>query len=116
MKKLIPIITLCLCLFFTDPVYAESYSTVTSGYTADGIYYGAITLDILASLADADSITITQEFTFSGTVIPGTSIDWRDTINGTVYIGTLYLYSYYHFENTTVAIYKGTLYKENTSL
>ena len=116
MKKFAPIIALCLCLLLGTP--ASDSFTIT-GYTYDGIYYEAVTLDSSSSLeplADASHITVTKEFTFTGTVVPGDSIDWRETIDGTAYIGTLYLYSYYHFDNATTAIYKGTLYREDTSL
>lgn len=119
MKKLTPVIILCLCLLLSTPVYAAPVSSTITGYTYEGIYYEAVTLDSSSSwdpLSNVSNITVTKKFTFTGTVVPGDSIDWRETINGTAYIGTLYLYSYHHSEDTTIAIYKGTLYREDTSL
>lgn len=41
------------------------------------------------------------------------TIAWSKTYGNVVYVGTLYLSSYYHtIEKNTIAIYKGTLFPE----
>lgn len=116
MKKSILILVLILSIFFATPVHAASDEPTKSGYTEDHIYYEITTLALkehMNPLADSEYITVTQQVTYSGIVTPGTSIDWTETLDGTTYIGTLYLSSYYHTpDHTTIAIYKGTLYKE----
>lgn len=120
MKKFLLHIPLCFCLLFITPIYSYASSQVMTGYTADGIYYEAITIEFSHNpelLTDLDYITLTKQVTYSGLVYPSSAVAWTETIDGTTYIGTLYLDTYYHTsEHTTIAIYKGTLYKEDVSL
>ena len=99
-----------MLLTCTLPSFAASSPSVTTGYTSQGNYYESITLyDSIMPLADTDTITLTQEITYSGIVTPSASIPWSKTIDGKTYSGTLYLQSFYYTSTKTIAIYKGTL-------
>lgn len=115
MKKFTPLIMLCMCLLLSNPVYAYSDTSTIVGYTKDGIFYEAITLEMNSSLSlygNADIVTLTKEITFTGMVTPNESLSWTETINGTTYSGTMYLQNYYYYAGETVATYKGTLYAQ----
>ena len=115
MKKILFTTILCLCLLCTTAVPAAADSSVTTGYTSDGNFYEAVTLECSHSinpLSDTDTITISKEITFSGIITPDETLAWRELVDDTVYVGTLRLYSFYHLGGSTVAIYKGTLYAE----
>ena len=119
MKKINLSVILCIFLLHTFPICASANSTITTGYTQEGIYYEAVTLEFFPSfeiLADTDTIKIAQEIAFNGIIVPTDSIEWIETIQSVDYIGTLYLDSYYHFEGKTYAIYTGILYRENNFL
>ena len=115
MKKFIPIIMLCICLFLSIPVSANTDIPPITGYTAEGIYYEAVTINCSSynTYASPHSITSTKEFTYSGTIIPSSTLSWTEIIDGNTYSGTLYLQSYYHFNSKTVATYKGTIYLQD---
>lgn len=112
MKKLTPIIMLCICLFLSTPISANTDIPPVTGYTAEGIYYEAITIacSSYSTYTTAYSITLTKEITYDGTVIPSDSIPWTEKFNGHTYSGILYLQSYYYWDGTTVTTYKGTIY------
>jgi hypothetical protein len=115
MKKFLLTTILCLFLLCNTTVPVSADFSVLTGYTDDGIFYEAVTLEYSSSaepLADTDIITVTKEVTFSGIITPNDTLAWRELIDDTVYVGTLRLYSYYHFDGRTIAIYKGTLYAE----
>lgn len=115
MKKLF-IITLFLCLFINTPLSISANSTIITGYTNDGIFYEAITLNqssFIEPLAPAKSISVTKQFTYDGIITPAVSLEWREIIDGTAYVGTLHISSLTHTStNTTIVIYQGTLYQE----
>lgn len=114
MKKLTPIIMIYMMLLCAFPVCANTNQSIITGYTPDGVYFEAVITDIDISmpLADADSITITQQVTYNGIVAPSISIPFTKIIDGTTYSGTLYLQSFTQGNNKTVATYKGTLYAQ----
>lgn len=115
MKKFLLTTILCLCLLCNATVPVAADSSATTGYTNDGIYYEAVTLEhshSIDSLSDTDTITLSKEITFSGIITPDDTLAWREIIDDTVYVGTLHLYSYYYLDGKTIAIYKGILYAE----
>ena len=115
MKKFTPIITLCICLFLGIPVSANTDISPITGYTTEGIYYEAVTINCSSynTYASTHSITLTKEFTYTGTITPSNTIAWTEVIDSNTYSGTLYLQSYYHFNGKTVATYKGTIYLQD---
>ena len=115
MKKITPIFILCMCLFLCIPAYANEATAIITGYTKDGIYYEAVTLeeheDTYASTR-GKILNVTKEFTYSGIITPSSSLSWTESSGGVTYSGTLYLQSFYYNNNKTVATYKGTLYAQ----
>lgn len=114
MKKATPIIILCICMLLSTPISAQVVFSPITGYTEEGIYYEAITLETssIVSLANSNMMTVTKEITYDGIVSPSISISWTEKINGVTYSGSLYLQSFYQQQNKTVATYKGTLYAQ----
>ncbi|MBR4059321.1 MAG: hypothetical protein IKK03_05715 [Lachnospiraceae bacterium] len=115
MKKFTPIFILFMCLFFSVPAYAKENTNIITGYTTEGIYYEAITLEsqtTISTSARGTTLSITKEFTYDGTVTPSSSLSWTESSGGVTYSGTLYLKSFYYNNSKTVATYKGTLYAQ----
>lgn len=120
MKSLTTLLALCFCLSFTTPVHAASDSAIAMQDINQNVILDTITLEytvVANPLADTESISVTQQITYNGIVTPAASIEWIETVDGADFIGTLYLSSFHHTnEDTTIAIYKGTLYREDSSL
>ena len=102
---------ICMLLTYSLPVFAESNLVITTSYTTEGIFYDAIALENerYMPLSDTDTITLTQEITYSGIISPSAFIPWTEIVDGTTYSGTLYLQSFSYTSNKTSAIYKGIL-------
>lgn len=114
MNKITLITIICICLLLYNPVPVNADASYIVGYTAEGIYYEAVTLEITSYSAHGTvyAIDLTEKITYEGTVIPADTIPWTEIINGDTYSGTLYLQSFYHYDNTTVATYTGTIYAQ----
>ena len=108
MKKFISFITLCM-LLICFPTHISANSPSITGYTQDGIFYEAITLEEnlnFTIVPFSDTMSLTKEITYNGIITPKNSITWSETISGTTFSGTLYLQSFYYSNNKTIATYK----------
>jgi len=114
MKRIFLIITLCICMLMQTPVSVNAKVLPIAGYTAEGIYYEAVTLEMksYSTYGTAYAISLTEEITYKGMIIPNDTISWTEIINGDTYSGMLYLQYFYHYDNTTVAVYTGTIYAQ----
>lgn len=113
MKKIsIPLLSIFLTLLFSIPVRAmEPKAPIYEGYTSEGIYYEVydIETNVAQERAAGDTIDVIREFRFEGIIIPPSTRNWSEQVNGTSYSGTLKLYRCSYDNNTTIAYYQGTL-------
>lgn len=61
-------------------------------------------------ILEADTMYITKEITYIGTVVPSRTIEEIRTVNEVTYRGFLSLIQCQYQNNKTIATYKGTLY------
>ena len=114
MKKTFIFLLFLIPMFFLSvPVQAEEYPAImiTSGYTAEGIYYEVY--DEMPALVQRSGagMNVSRTVIYYGKITPEREISWRETINGIQYTGILHLAKsdYDPVENKTTAVYRGTL-------
>ncbi len=113
-KMIIILSLLMLCMISTlFTVHAQDpKKEVVNEYTA--VDSSLIIEEVLAVetsySTDSDSIYVTRKLTYEGYVTPPLEMEWIETIDGVTYTGTLKLRSYSRTDNSTVAVYVGTLY------
>ncbi len=113
MKKSILILPIILLFFSVSfPIEAQiSNNYIQHSVTSDGINYVVYEVDttIPENQVQANTITVVREFHYTGIVQPPAEQIYKENINGTIYGGTLILYSVLHENNLTIATYQGTL-------
>lgn len=113
MKKIsIPLLSIILTLLFSIQVQAmEPKSPIYEGFTSEGIYYEVYNIEtnVTQERAAGDTIDVIREFRFEGIIVPPSTQNWAEQINGTSYSGTLKLYRCSYDNNNTIAYYRGTL-------
>lgn len=112
-------ITLCtmFCLFFSLPVNAQEISRkIGDGYTADGIHYSIYEAESSPTLTCSidTSIDVSRDFVYDEYTVPPRQVEHHERINGSLYVGTLRLYSFKTVNNKYIANYRGTLYRTTT--
>lgn len=105
---------LCTFLFlhFSLPVKAQVHDTyIGDGYTTEGIHYTIYNLETESSTQRAvgDTIDVTRQFVFEGTIQPALTRTYTEKIGTVTYTGTLKLSYFYPENGYTYATYKGTL-------
>ncbi|MCD8325627.1 MAG: hypothetical protein LUC90_02755 [Lachnospiraceae bacterium] len=108
---IMPLLMLCLFPSLTTVHAQDLKKEIVSEYTAEN---SSLIIEEVLEIetsynADSDSIYVTRRLTYEGYVTPPLELECTETIDGITYTGTLKLRSYSRTDNTTVAVYVGTL-------
>lgn len=114
MKKLLGAFLLSFMLLASSIIMMAQESMNRRGYTEDGIYY-EVYFEILEKDVAfcADGVEhVTVRLTYDSIIVPPSTLDWEEEIEGELYSGTLKLQSYTFQGNKTIATYYGALYRQ----
>ncbi len=114
MKKLLSAFLLSFVLLASSITMMAQDSASRSGYTEDGIYYEVYFVipekDVDFCADGVEHVMVKR--TYDSIIVPPSTLDWEEEIDGELYSGTLKLQSYVFQGNKTIATYYGALYRQ----
>lgn len=112
-SKIMPLVLLTSFLLLSQPVLAMNETPIADGYTEGGTYYTVYEVDTeypsTSTYATTKSVVVSRKLVFAGKIVPPSTKEYVESINDIVYVGTLKLASFTFEDDSTIALYTGTL-------
>ena len=112
MRKICLVLSIFL-LFLSVPAQAGDRNSpfLATGYNEDGIMHKVYGVLASSHLFDNTGFMVARTIEYEGNVFLQNKIDWRESIDGMIFTGTLYLIQKNFDSKTdkTTAVYRGTL-------